>query len=394
MGLSVNSVAKNKFRQTRTVLILFYAFFLFVFSGAMGSWTALMSRRCLYQSLKEQGVPISFSNVFQHILRHMKLREAPEMCLVAFRNAVSRFCSDFSTKWGSSFRMEDRFFDKNECGLDSPFKVPSEMKAEKRNHGGRPVKDFQDCSDRAKKMRTGDLTDRSPQELAYATSRALRSAGQSSTASLLQKVATASPETVREIQEKLVQEEVKEISADRALSLMVDGNLGREAYLKIKRCTMESGAKQAYPSYHKVQAAKNLCYPPKEDITVTDVGAKIRLQGLLDHTAKRIFSVQQNVFEALPTDTHFKIDYKYGMDSSSDHPQFKKKSGEGFSDSHMFLITVVPLQITCKRQTESGLKNFVVWKNDRPCSTRLARPIKFTFEKESLELVQFERDEI
>ena len=353
-----------------------------------------MSRRCLYQSLKEQGVPISFSNVSQHILRHLKLREAPEESSLAFRNAVSRFCSDLSARWGSAFRMEDRFFDKNRCWLDSPFKVPSEMKAEKQKNGGRPVKDFQDCSDRAKKMRTGDLIDRPPQELAYATSRAFKSAGRSSTASLLQAVATASPEAVREIQKKIDHEEVKEISADRTLALIVDGKLGRETYFKVKRCTMESGAKQVYPSYHKVQAAKMLCYPPKEDITVTDVGAKIKLQGLLDHAAKRLFSVLQNVFEALPTETNFQTVYKYGMDGSSDHSQFKKKSEAGFSDSNMFLITVVQLQISCKRQTESAQKDFVVWKNERPCSTRLARPIKFTFEKETLELVKRERDEI
>lgn len=52
----------------------------------------------------------------------------------------------------------------------------------------------------------------------------------------------------------------------------------------------------------------------------------------MDITARRI----SEWLNELPSGNKFLLTYKWGMDGSSDHSEFKNKSEADFSDSHTF----------------------------------------------------------
>lgn len=58
-------------------------------------------------------------------------------------------------------------------------------------------------------------------------------------------------------------------TAEEVLALMVKINLTKEQY-QIMQSSAKSKAYNIYPSYNKVREIKMLCYPPKEDIHITD----------------------------------------------------------------------------------------------------------------------------
>ncbi|GBN51841.1 hypothetical protein AVEN_33343-1 [Araneus ventricosus] len=71
------------------------------------------------------------------------------------------------------------------------------------------------------------------------------------------------------------------LSEDQVLALMVDSNLSTHQYKVIRQQTNKIN-KNMYPAYHKIKAAKQLCYP--SDVNVTETFAEVRLQSLIDHT--------------------------------------------------------------------------------------------------------------
>jgi hypothetical protein len=86
--------------------------------------------------------------------------------------------------------------------------------------------------------------------------------------------------------------ETKVYSDEEATSLLVEAQLSKQQYntiilqAKAERCNI-------YPSYNKVRAAKERCYP--DSMIVTEDECKVKLQQLLDHTAKRLLLAQQEV---------------------------------------------------------------------------------------------------
>jgi len=116
---------------------------------------------------------------------------------------------------------------------------------------------------------------------------------------------------------------------------------------------------------------------------------KVRLQQLLDHTAKRLLLVQQEVVTAaLPAEetSNLVLILKWGCDSSTGHSQFKqKRSAESFRDANLFLSYLVPLQLRFHEEDSSAdarASTFaysgpvrILWQNPRPSSTRFCRPI-------------------
>lgn len=70
-----------------------------------------------------------------------------------------------------------------------------------------------------------------------------------------------------------------------ALALMIDANLSKSQYLKMRKSAKQRNA-NLYPSYNKVLLAKQNCYP--DGIKITETLMEIPLQALLDHTCLRI----------------------------------------------------------------------------------------------------------
>lgn len=72
--------------------------------------------------------------------------------------------------------------------------------------------------------------------------------------------------------------------------------------------------------------------------------------------------------------------YKWGCDGSSNHSQYKQSfQTTDISDTSMFTVSLVPLQLQCVNNNEK----IVLWSNPRYSSTRFCRPLKFIFMKEN-----------
>lgn len=101
-------------------------------------------------------------------------------------------------------------------------------------------------------------------------------------------------------------------TVDEALSLLADLDLSKSQY-KFLRTSLIRRNIDVLASYDILLQAKKRCYPPSSSIEITDTGAKIKLQDLLDHTIARILKIE-NVFN--PTKRHLKLLTKWGWDGS------------------------------------------------------------------------------
>lgn len=138
-----------------------------------------------------------------------------------------------------------------------------------------------------------------------------------------------------------------------------------------------------YAQRRKVLEAKQDTYPAQDTIIITEFSACVTLQGLLDVTIRRLMLTFQSLPESL--DNH-KLVCKHGFDGSSGSSgksQYKQHLTDGSApscDQHMFLTALVPVRIY------SG--DTVVWTYERANSTRLCRPVKFQFVKETYAVVE------
>jgi len=128
--------------------------------------------------------------------------------------------------------------------------------------------------------------------------------------------------------------ETKVNSDEEAISLLVEAQLSKEQYNTIRLQAKTKGC-NIYPSYNKVRAAKECCYP--DLIIVTEDECEVKLQHLLDHTAKRLLLAQQEVVTAaVPAEetSNLVLVSKCGCDGSTGNSQYdQKRSAESFNDA-------------------------------------------------------------
>ncbi|KAL0103493.1 hypothetical protein PUN28_017622 [Cardiocondyla obscurior] len=129
-------------------------------------------------------------------------------------------------------------------------------------------------------------------------------------------------------------------TADEAVALIEDAKLTKYQYECIRINAAQRNA-NIYPLYKNLSFAKKECYP--ESIIITEKGASVDLQSLINHTTKRLIK-QPNIL--LPPISNRIIELelilKWGCDGSSDQSEYKQK----FEDSKAIKRT----------QTGSGLK--------------------------------------
>lgn len=122
-------------------------------------------------------------------------------------------------------------------------------------------------------------------------------------------------------------------------------------------------------------------------MSVTESGATVGLQALLNHTAERILKVQSDVITSLPENKvdNLELICKWGCDGTSGQSTYKQNfSGDGNkSDANIFFISLVPLQMFNRVNP-----HMIVWKNPRPSSPRFCRPIKIQFLHETAQLTK------
>ena len=262
---------------------------------------------------------------------------------------------------------------------------------------GRSEKPFHECGDRSKRRKTAALAHMaSPEELAFAAQAKLRQEGKRDAANLLKGVVQASPSKLKELKTTYRQtkrtEEVKPFTPDEALGLYIEADLSRSSYELIRK---EAKARNAdiYPRYAVLLEAKKCCYP--YGVKVTEVGAEISLQELLNHTASRLVQLQMPVLEVLPgkcTLTLILIS-KWGFDGTTGQSEYRQKfaqSHEEIKEDCIFVTSLVPLQLF-QRKAEGKV---IIWQNPRPSSARFCRPIAFKFIKETVQVVKQELNSV
>lgn len=174
----------------------------------------------------------------------------------------------------------------------------------------------------------------------------------------------------------------KKVDADEVLSLLVEAKLTKHQYILLRNF-INSKINNMFPSYQKVLKSKKKCYPSEDYIKITESSAEIELQNLLDHTASRIWSSQQEVINSTSDnqDQNLVLFGKWGFDGSSGHSEYKQSFQDPtFQDGSLFVTSYVPLRLVFEDNPEK-----IVWKNPRTSSTRYCRPLRFQFKKETKE---------
>lgn len=86
-----------------------------------------------------------------------------------------------------------------------------------------------------------------------------------------------------------------------------------------------------YPPYDKIRSAKENCYP--ENIEVSEYGASVTLQSLLDHTVRRIVESSLTSELGVENSEEFVLDGKWGMDDVSGQREQTLKQRSASNDS-------------------------------------------------------------
>ena len=162
-----------------------------------------------------------------------------------------------------------------------------------------------------------------PKLIVHAASISARQEGDNGLAEVLKKV-NRSPSRPSKKRKMLFKEPVAYTAVD-ALEFIFESNLIKQQYLN-----MQYGAKfrncNIYPSYEEILQCKYKCRV--QELSVSDTIAKVPLQNLLDHTMKRIVSLQQEVILCATesaNDNKFicVIIFSYGFDGSSGQAAYK-----------------------------------------------------------------------
>ncbi|RVE49626.1 hypothetical protein evm_005758 [Chilo suppressalis] len=152
-----------------------------------------------------------------------------------------------------------------------------------------PRKPFEELSSKQKRRRVARISEfYSPEELNAATIQSLKTSGNEEI-SLIIKHLAEHPEDIAKLRSCLDSKTSKDTtySPMQALAILVSLKLSKWQFISLRESASEQGM-ELYPSYHKIKLAKLECYPAKENIILTDEGASIKLQALLNLTAIRL----------------------------------------------------------------------------------------------------------
>lgn len=307
----------------------------------------------------------------------------------AVRRFVSRFSSKVFSKLSDSKNVVKRFIQNNTKWLQTVETILGDLNFEPNESSiGRPSIPFAESSDRSKRRKTENLRQNfSTEELTFSAQMKLRDAGRNDAAKLVHEATDTSPSRASKIRRAWMTKPPPlpvSYTEDEALAFIVQAKLSKNQYLMVRQGGKERNV-NIYPPYDLIRQAKKRCYPPPECITVTETRGKVQLQGLLDHTAQRLSTLQKEVIVSLPSDVSMKMVLlsKWGCDGSSGHGEYKQRTSDGIecSDSSLFASSLVPLLLyTIKNDTAEQVP---IWKNPRPSSTRYCRPIHLQFVSET-----------
>lgn len=298
----------------------------------------------------------------------------------------------FDKRWKACYRIRDRFEKLNNDWLQKSFQPPDIHLPN--TSSGRPKIPFSSVSEKTKRRRT-ELLRKSidVNELTYAAQVSLKEHGKEDEGKLLKEATTTTPTRAHKIRnaykKSVTLKEIKPYSVDEALALVIDTKLTKSQYTLIRLQAKNKNA-NLYPSYNNVREAKSRCYPEKNCIFVSEISAEVKLQGLLDHTIRRICQSINELNLSLLENQNLILISKWGFDGTSGKSQYKQKfSNSDCTDSDIFLSSLVPILLCAQSNDNIELKNSI-WKNPKTSSTKYCRPIRLQLKKETTELTRKE----
>lgn len=379
--------------------------------------------------LKDRVESLSDSKKLCHFLQ--QVLNLTEENIVVLEKFCQKFCSNINSRWAKSYRNLAQFLRRNGDWLESPINwpesilqisanilheelieeddtenlpqsppqasasstiisireqedntenlLPSTPKASTSSTIITQRKPFEELGSKQKRRRVEEIKKSlSPQEIIASATKSLKSSGNEDISKILNHL-ISHPEDLVKVKDSLSKSKAKDsmYSPDKALALAVSLKLTKWQYINLRESASEQGS-ELYPSYYKLKQAKLNCYPKESDMTITEDGASVKLQALLDLTVSRLL-------EAIGLDnkskTELELISKWGFDGASGQSNYKQKSHMDFDESSVFMASLVPLRL----QKHDGT---IVWENDRPSSTFYCRPLMFQFTKESQSTVE------
>lgn len=354
----------------------------------------------LFMILREQLKSLSDSKkLFQFLQHKINVTEKNSAELQTF---CTRFCSNVSARWERSSRTLAQFIRKNGDWLEHAINWPEGVIPEAVNTEQErleicdnedvenlppstteaststftPRKPFEELGSRQKRRRVEQINKSlslSPDELKATSIASLRNTGNEDVDKIINHL-LKHPDDLEKVKECLSTVKAKNstYSPDKALSLLVSLKLSKWQYICLREAASENGS-DLYPSYYKIQHAKTKCYPGKEDIILSEEGAAIKLQALLNLTVSRLLDV---ITLDLDSTTELLLISKWGFDGASGQSNYKQKTEAEFDESTIIMASLVPIRL-------QHIDGTIVWENDRPSSTFYCRPIMFKFIKET-----------
>lgn len=313
-----------------------------------------------------------------------------------FKMKLASYSSKFAAKWVAAGKSKKRFLTKYKTWLeneDITFHVRTTLFQPSTSYqetapAGRPRKKFEETSFKTKKRRVEDLVQsRSVGELMTAAEVAVRSLGNRNIATVMKQIRTRQfPSSSLNLKNPLSLENVRQLSGDEALAYYIDSKSTTYSYKQTRKWCMKVGH-QVFPSYYVLHQSKKACYPPEEQILVTESRAEVKLQAVLDKTVERLVEAQTEVINRVLPNSSFTLISKWGCDGSSGHSAYKQKfETRGNTDEFLFVFSFVPLRLLDGHN--------IIWQNPRPSSTMFCRPIKFIFAKETKEFTKIETTKV
>lgn len=291
------------------------------------------------------------------------------------KSLIRTFSVILVRKWRASNSTFNGFTKKNVLWLQKQFEMPNQCNKKIKQKVGRPKKLFTETSIRSKQRQSaviGKIC--TTPEITFIAKSKLYKSGRRTLANLLEEGAST-PKRALKMKKALKTKKVIPFSPQEALAFILDNKLTKQQYINI-RCDAIKRNANIYPAYEHIKKAKQECYP--ENCVYTEQSCHVPLQDILNHTTKRIVSIIEILDNNECKD--FEMLYKWGCDGSSNHSQYKQSfQTTDISDTSMFTVSLVPLQLQCMNNNEK----IVLWSNPRYSSTRFCRPLKFIFMKEN-----------
>lgn len=285
----------------------------------------------------------------------------------------------FQSKLSSVFYKENLFRSKNITWLSGDVCINFN---EEIPVGGRPsIENYEECSTSTKRRKIQALTDSySEEEIKQAFYKNLRDSGKQKFIKIIENILKNDDDTAYSLTEA------------ESLALIEDAKLSKWQYDTIRKRAKEKNADIFIP-YKKLSEAKKECYPASSSISITEKGASIDLQALLNHTCTRLFKIP-TILSQLPedkTEVSLTLSVKWGCDGASDQSEYKQRFSDGtIADSSIFMISMVPLSLNLN--IENNQIN--LWRNPNSGSTRYCRVISFEYAKETPQKTRNEVDHI